>query len=390
MNLRSIVVLLALLAAAACSEPLEFADWTIAVPEGTRIIEYPYVPFEDRTEWVALELDLIIGSDEDDFDGSLYRPLAVAADDERRVYVADAGHHQVLVYGADGTHVRSLGRQGQGPGEFMGPIEVTVAGTTLVVADTAKLSLWTLTGEHLGDTAIGGLGPQVLFGATDGSMVVSYPAIDELVQRATSKFARWDQRAQELAVYPTLPVPEPLFYPSGSSEQRISIGTGQSWPSVAASLEGDVYLTQSDEYQVLAFDAEGSPRWAMRVAMPRPSLFRRDIERTLENVRKRFPDALDSSIDWPAASYALSSLLLDGHGHLYVLPYIPPEFEAQEREVDVYSREGERLFAGRIVLPVGGWSGMYAASGDFMFFMSPDAETGEWEVARYRLVEPFD
>jgi len=117
----------------ACTQPLEFADWTIPVPEGTRIIEYPYVPFADRTEWIALELDLIIGNDEDDFDGSLYRPFAVAADDQGRVYVADVGHHQVLVYGADGGHIRSLGRQGQGPGEFVGPIEVTVAGTTLVV-----------------------------------------------------------------------------------------------------------------------------------------------------------------------------------------------------------------------------------------------------------------
>jgi len=225
-------------------------------------------------------------------------------------------------------------------------------------------------------------------------MVVSYPVIDELVQRQTLKFARWNQAVQELAVYPTLSVPERSFYPSGSSEQRVSMNTGESWPSVAASREGDVYLTQSDEYQILAFDAKGSPRWAMRVAMLRPSLFRRDIERTLENVRKRFPDATESSIDWPAASYALSTLLLDGHGHLYVLPYIPPEFDgqAQEREVDVYSREGERLFAGRIriVPPVPGRSGMYAASGDFMFFMSPDTETGEWEFARYRLIEPFE
>ena len=40
MNCRSIVGVLALLAASACSEPLEFADWTILVPEGTRVIEY--------------------------------------------------------------------------------------------------------------------------------------------------------------------------------------------------------------------------------------------------------------------------------------------------------------------------------------------------------------
>ena len=33
---------------------LEFADWTIPVPEGTRIIEYPHVPLEERNERIEL------------------------------------------------------------------------------------------------------------------------------------------------------------------------------------------------------------------------------------------------------------------------------------------------------------------------------------------------
>ena len=52
-KIASIVVLLAL-SAAACSEPLEFADWTIPVPEGTRIIEYAAVPIEERTDRIEL------------------------------------------------------------------------------------------------------------------------------------------------------------------------------------------------------------------------------------------------------------------------------------------------------------------------------------------------
>ena len=38
----------------ACSEPLEFADWTIPVPEGTRIIEYAAAPLEERVERIEL------------------------------------------------------------------------------------------------------------------------------------------------------------------------------------------------------------------------------------------------------------------------------------------------------------------------------------------------
>ena len=69
MNLRAIVVLLTLFAAAACSEPLEFADWTIPVPEGTRVIEYAPVGMEERgPEAIRLVEDLVIGTDLSDPD----------------------------------------------------------------------------------------------------------------------------------------------------------------------------------------------------------------------------------------------------------------------------------------------------------------------------------
>ncbi len=376
--------------ALACAGPVDYPDWTVVVPEGARIIEYPHVPSEDRAERIDLRLDLVVGSEDGEPDGLLYRPFAIASDDDARVYVADVGNHQVLVFGADGSLVRSLGRQGQGPGEFVGPIGLTIAGPNLVVADEAKLSVWAMGGDHVRDIALESFAPAEMLGLADGTFVVNYPAIEEITRQQMSRFARWDQAGVELAAYPTLSHPISSLYPNADSDRPVVIGTGESWPSVVASREGDVYVTQSDEYQILAFDQEGAARWAMRVAMPRAPLFRRDIERTLESVRSRYPSATEAMVDWPAASFALSRLLIDGHGHLYVLPYAPPELEAQEREVDVYSRDGERLFAGLISLPAGAWTGIYAASGDFMFFLSLNAETEDWEVARYRLVEPFD
>ncbi len=53
--------LIVLLATASCAEPLEFADWTIPVPEGTRTVEYAGAPSANRTERVELVTDLVIG-----------------------------------------------------------------------------------------------------------------------------------------------------------------------------------------------------------------------------------------------------------------------------------------------------------------------------------------
>lgn len=43
-----------------------------------------------------------------------------------RIYVLDAGNHRVRVFDASGDHIRSIGREGGGPGEFRFPGSLTV------------------------------------------------------------------------------------------------------------------------------------------------------------------------------------------------------------------------------------------------------------------------
>ena len=81
---RALVFALAVLALSACSEPLEFADWTILEPEGARIIEYAWVPLEERTEAVETERDLVLA---EAFGLPLYQPRKVQADENGRIFV---------------------------------------------------------------------------------------------------------------------------------------------------------------------------------------------------------------------------------------------------------------------------------------------------------------
>ncbi len=58
-----------------------------------------------------------------------------------------------------------------------------------------------------------------------------------------------------------------------------------------------------------------------------------------------------------------------------------------EPPVDVYSAEGELLFAGTIHGIQYPWM---RAMDEFVYSIKYDAETGETAVVRHRLVEPFD
>ena len=150
-----------------------------------------------------------------------------------------------------------------------------------------------------------------------------------------------------------------------------------------------MYITPSVENQVFAFDGAGKMVWALRVAAPRPPISRTEIEGAMERVRSRFPEAKESQIDWPEYEPALSHLLVDGHGHLYVFPYFAPGLEPEQYKVDVYSPEGERLFTGLMSSKVELWNQMLATHGDALYDVRNDKMTAEWQVIRYRLVEPF-
>lgn len=63
---------------------------------------------------------------DDDGKGKLFSPVNVAVDPQGKVYVADAGAFCVQVYDAEGRYLRSLGRQGVGPGSFARPRSLAV------------------------------------------------------------------------------------------------------------------------------------------------------------------------------------------------------------------------------------------------------------------------
>lgn len=66
----------------------------------------------------------------------------VGADDARRLYILDAGEFQVRVFDAEGRHLRTMGREGEGPGELKMPVALfALGGGEVQVVDLGKHAL---------------------------------------------------------------------------------------------------------------------------------------------------------------------------------------------------------------------------------------------------------
>lgn len=310
------------------------------------------------------------------------------------IYVLDAGNHRVQLFDPAGKYVRTLGREGQGPGEFALPPRVLiVAGDRVIVMDTGdrRFSAWTLDGEPIGDFTLDSRWtPWSMFGFDDGTFLGEFVARrdDDAVTgySVRLRLSTYGTDYQQLAFvqeFPPLPLPA-ISRVTATSVGSLRLRLPVSVPLRAAAHSGEIYTSRGEEYQAHAFAHEATPRWALRVAWPRLPIRDAGIEAAMDRARERIPDATRSEVYIPAANPAISHIAVDGHGHLYVLPYID-EATAEARPVDVYAADGERLFSGWMANMR--WDD---ARGDFVYGRESDDDTGEERVIRYRLVEPFE
>jgi hypothetical protein len=87
---------------------------------------------------------------EDGTSAEIGQPNSLAVDGEGRVYVVDSKPAVIKVFAPEGSLVRTIGREGEGPGEFrVGFIAVRGRHVVLQDPDLGRLSVWDTSGAFL-------------------------------------------------------------------------------------------------------------------------------------------------------------------------------------------------------------------------------------------------
>lgn len=398
--LAATVLLLALpLTACSSGQDLVFADWFIPVPEGTPIKEHAPVPVDDRDP-AAIQLidDLVIGTDLSNPDAVLYQPRGIAVGPDGTIFVADGGANNIKMFDANGTYLKTLGREGQGPGEFSFISSITVAGDNLVIRDSrnSRYSVWTLDGEHVADHAPAErLSLVSMQGLSDGTVVGYFTERDE-DRSGRRVLVQASLEGEELSRILEIPLPAPT--PLNAREPRSILQSSLDSfdvPRLTARVGAGevVYVTPVFEYQVYAYAPGGEMLWALRTAWEREPWYddtKRSMLRSFE--RSGFGEQIEdplraSDFTWPAQYTALSSIVADAQGRMFAVITQQRAWDEEadapqplsEYAVDAYSPTGEFLAAGAVPHL---WS---YAEGDYVYGTRPD-DNDETVVVRYRLL----
>ncbi len=107
----------------ACSKNASGRAGTVEEVDGITIVKNPIEPLNPELQ-IAFEEDLTIGVEEGNENYMFGNEVFVNTDDEGNFYVTDGDRKTVRKFDSKGIFLKSIGRAGQGPGEFQNISEV--------------------------------------------------------------------------------------------------------------------------------------------------------------------------------------------------------------------------------------------------------------------------
>lgn len=352
-------------ALAACGGGTSGADASTATDSaGVRVVQSERPAWKDGEGWtVGDAASLDIGVVDGGAAYQLNQVRSVARLSDGRILVVDGGSKQLRLYGADGRHLRSAGREGGGPGEFTylqwaapGPGDSLLAWD----AQSRRLSVFAPDGSFVRAVTPPGLDrmfPHAAGALGDGSLLVS-SGIDlgaeaEGEVRDTVTYHRLNADGRSLGSLGPFPGWETFIFTSGPNLLKESVPFGRN--VVVRPAGGEVLVAQSDRYEARFLAPDGTLRRIVRRAhdpvrvteADRDAHFDGEEARSggfppseaaeFQRLRARRREVLPRRETFPAFNDALA----DTEGNLWVEQY-PRPGEAQPRW-DVFGRDGRWL-----------------------------------------------
>jgi hypothetical protein len=393
---RPAAALLAVVSAAACGErgagtgPLVTVD-TLAGGV-VQVMNRGAAGWEATGGWELRE-ELRIGRAEGEGPDVFGRVAAIEADAGGRIFVLDSQAREVRVFDPDGRHLRTMGREGEGPGEFLAPVGLSI--------HPSDGRLWVVDGRNARYTLFD---PEGAFGTTQprplGFMALPWPGGFD--RRGGLHDIGSDAEGLVVVRFDSLFAPADTFRIPQPEQDRVTVVRADGTPvmSITSPLaprlhwsfdpQGFVWTATSDAFRFTRHTLAGDPvRIVVREHRPVPvtSAEADSVMEAVETVisMNAGPDArVEGTLRAPDHKPAFRAFRVDRVGRLWVEPQVGPD---DARVLNVFGADGVYLGAVDIdpgldlvsVIPRIDESRMYALVRD---------ELDVPYVVRYRIVEP--
>jgi hypothetical protein len=149
------ILAIILLMGAACRQ--EKATWrgTISEQNGVTVIKNPVEPMYAE-QVLTLEKELTVGGAGTGGEAAFSSLEGVDIDEDENIFILSAKDAAVFVYDRSGIFMRKFGRLGQGPGELLTPVAISIRDDRVMISDRArKISFFSLSGDFINSFSVG-------------------------------------------------------------------------------------------------------------------------------------------------------------------------------------------------------------------------------------------
>ena len=320
-QIKLISLLIFIFLAISCSEESSYPVRTEIIDE-VKVITNPEYPRDGQVTY-QLEEELSIGEEEVDENYLFYQPLSVKASKDGSIYVLDERDICIKVYDREGKYLRTVGRQGQGPGEFSSGylfFDISSDGKIYIMdCINSCVIIMDKDGTFIQSFRL----PGRLYGKmkTDKNNFIYFKRkfMDEEMTKMT--IHRYNSNGDEILNFGTFKIVQPAI------EKRTSTLISRLAATTVWTIdqEGKLYVGYGDKYQISVYDPNGSLSFK----------FGRDYPHILS---KNYDDSPLHPKYVGVFNAITSHWFFDENGNIWI--ETPTKEDVEEIAYDIFSPEG--------------------------------------------------
>jgi hypothetical protein len=335
-------------------------DSTIRDSAGVTIVESARASWEADGQWtISAEPQLDIGVAEGAAEYQLYRASSAVRLSDGRVVVANGGTNELRFYDRDGSHLMSVGRTGEGPGEFRDLQRVwLLPGDSLLAYDffPSRLSVFTSSGEFVRSQHFASSdGRQILIRGplSDGSLIAAgapiwnAPGATSGVVRDSVPYYRYDATGALIGTLGRFPSLE-AYRIVTSDDWRLTSVPFPRIP-VTAITGSRFHFGPADTYELRTYTPSGELERVVRLAQPTRAVEPADIdeykrerlERAERDGERPAMERILGEVPFPQTLPSYDQMVADADGNLWVADYRTVRQDAASW--NVFSAAGELM-----------------------------------------------
>jgi len=324
-NLISIVIIIpVLIMLAACRTQKTKWKGTIEEENGVTIIKNPKEPVYGE-DVLSLEEELTIGEAEGSEEYMFSQIRSMVVDDAGRIYVLDWKEIHVKVFDHNGTYIRTIGKKGQGPGEFITPLSISITGQNeLVVEDfNSRLAFFSLEGKFKKNLLVAKVRLVRIDIDSEGNLVGV--AIVREEENPRYELKKFDPDLNYLNSFGSSPLPS-------------AVGFNPFMGIILSQIDNNdqIICGYPENYEIKIFDKEGKLRKKIMKEYDPVEITSEEIEEETEGM----PPNIKVSIPKYHSAYRWFST--DDEGRIYVMTW-ERTAEGEGNYYDVFDSEGKYI-----------------------------------------------